>query len=101
MATVLLFITRILPLIQLVVHFAEEFHPAPGSGAAKLELVLNTVLGIAQNIPVLADNLQHVQDAAKPAIETAVAMMNEVKNAREQLLKPMVGSGDADQVAHG
>jgi hypothetical protein len=99
MATVLLFITRILPLIQLVVHFAEEFHPAPESGAAKMELVLNTVMGIAQNIPVLADHLEHVKEAAQPAIETAVQMMNEVKNARAQLLQPMVGSGDSAEVA--
>lgn len=89
----LAFLLKILPLIQILVHIAEIYHPQPGSGAEKMKLVVSTVGKIAEKIPELANDVEKVKEAARPLIEDVVAVMNNVKATQEKL----VGSGEPGQ----
>src|SRR6266850_7159340 len=92
---ILLFLTKILPLIQLLVSLAEQFHPQPGSGAAKMQLVVSTVGKVASKIPEFADQVEQVKEAARPLVESTVALMNSVKEVAQEI--KMVGSGEPGQ----
>lgn len=94
---ILLFLTKLLPLIQLLVSLAEHFHPQPGSGAAKMQFVVSTIGKVAAKVPEFADQVEQVKEAAKPLVQSTVDLMNSVKSVVKDL--KMVGSGEPGQVS--
>lgn len=76
----ILFLTQILPLIQLAVHIVEQLFP-PKSGNEKMQTVLKIVSKVAEKTPGLIADAQQLRDAAKPIIEDAVKQLNSVKDS--------------------
>ena len=76
--TLFLAIIQLIPAIIQLVKQIEEVVPQSGQGAAKLNMVLDSVNSITSAIPELAQNAVPVQKAVTGIVGATVSMLNAV-----------------------